>query len=238
MVQLVCVEPPAYAEECGALRPVVESLMRKEPSERPEFEELRGWLRSLIRSAPEPDIGSRTVTVPSIGPGLPADPGRLPVIRRRGELVRRRRGRAAAADAASAHGRHKRAPGRERAGSVAMGHLQEQRVRTAPAPRRLGRLLLGLILLALVGAVLYALLFMPRAEQSAGQTPCRPQWQRGSDECRAGRCRGRGYGRASGGHRHPGEPDGRRGRRRQGVHPAQGPQGLLRGRPRRLAAPR
>lgn len=171
LVQLVCVEPPAYAEECGALRPVVESLMRKEPSERPEFEELRGWLRSLIRSAPEPDIGSRTVTVPSIGPGLPADPGRLPVIRRRGELVRRRRGRAAAADAASAHGRHKRAPGRERAGSVATGHLQEQRVRTAPAPRRLGRLLLGLILLALVGAVLYALLFMPRAEQSAGQTP-------------------------------------------------------------------
>ncbi|MEV4442856.1 protein kinase, partial [Streptomyces sp. NPDC049577] len=89
LVQLVCSQPPAYAEECGALRPVVESLMRKDPTERPDFEELRGWLRSLIRSAPEPDIGSRTVTVPSLGPGSPGDPRRLPAIRRRGELVRR-----------------------------------------------------------------------------------------------------------------------------------------------------
>ncbi|MEU4210118.1 protein kinase [Streptomyces sp. NPDC026206] len=181
LVQVVCAEPPAYAEECGALRPVVESLMRKDPTERPEFEELRGWLRSLIRSAPEPDIGSRTVTVPSIGPA-PADPRRLPVVRRRGELVRRRRGRVSAAEPASSavHGRHKKtgkdrgsrppqAP--ERSGFHSTGHLQEQSVRTAPAPQRLGRLLLGLVLLALIGAVLYALLFMPGAEESAGQAP-------------------------------------------------------------------
>ncbi|MCA6094741.1 protein kinase [Streptomyces sp. SCA3-4] len=182
LVQVVCAEPPAYAEECGALRPVVESLMRKDPTERPEFEELRGWLRSLIRSAPEPDIGSRTVTVPSIGSPAPADPRRLPVVRRRGELVRRRRARTASAAGpapAAAHGRHKKtvkesgraARPQERSGFHSTGHLQEQRVRTAPAPQRLGRLLLGLILLALIGAVLYALLFMPRAEENAGQSP-------------------------------------------------------------------
>ncbi len=106
LVHLVCAELPAYAEECGALRPVVESLMRQDPTKRPDFEELRGWLRSLIRSAPEPDVGSRTVTVPpaeAIGPG---DPKRLPILRRRGELVRRRR------QAAALHGRHRHKRGR------------------------------------------------------------------------------------------------------------------------------
>lgn len=94
LVQLVCAEPPAFAEECGALRPVVESLMRQDPTERPDFEELRGWLRSLVRSAPEPEAGHRTVVAPpSLEPGRPSDPRRLPILRRRGELVRRRRGR-------------------------------------------------------------------------------------------------------------------------------------------------
>ncbi|WP_432070519.1 protein kinase [Streptomyces sp. AA1529] len=91
LVQMVCAEPPAFAEDCGPLRPVVESLMRQDPTERPDFEELRGWLRSIIRSAPEPDVGLRTVTAPlSLDPGAPADPHRLPIVRRRGELVRRR----------------------------------------------------------------------------------------------------------------------------------------------------
>ncbi|NUS13871.1 MAG: protein kinase, partial [Streptomyces sp.] len=88
LVQMVCSEPPAFAEECGALRPLVESLLRPDPEERPEAEELGGWLRSLIRSAPEPDLGAHTVQVP-------ADPAKLPVKRRRGELVRRRRREAA-----------------------------------------------------------------------------------------------------------------------------------------------
>ncbi|MFI0740009.1 protein kinase [Streptomyces sp. NPDC021100] len=176
LVRIVCSEPPAYAEECGALRPVVESLMRKDPEERPDFEELRGWLRSLIRSAPEPDVGSRTVTVPPPVPGDPAAApaakggARLPIVRRRGELVRRRRGRGAAA-APPAHGRHKRADrGRPQVpgGVAATGHLQEQHVYAAPPAHRLGRLLLGAVLLLLIGAVLYALLFMPRASESAG----------------------------------------------------------------------
>lgn len=136
LVQMVCAEPPAFAEECGPLRPVVESLLRQDPTERLDFEELRGWLRSLVRSAPEPDAGAHVIAAP------PADASRLPVVRRRGELVRRRR---AGLPATSAHGRHKRA--KEQAGS----------------PRRLGRTLLLLILLLLAAAVAYAVFFMPKA---------------------------------------------------------------------------
>ncbi|MFF0851764.1 serine/threonine protein kinase, partial [Streptomyces sp. NPDC003280] len=135
LVQLVCAEPPAFAEECGPLRPVVESLLRQDPTDRPDFEELSGWLRSLVRSAPEPDAGSHVVPVP------PADPKRLPIVRRRGELVRRRRARV---PATHPHARHKR--GRE----------------PDRSPRSLGRLLLLLIMLLLAGAVAYAMLFMPK----------------------------------------------------------------------------
>ncbi|MGW1644155.1 protein kinase [Streptomyces eurythermus] len=144
LVQLVCAEPPAFAEECGPLRPVVESLLRQDPTERPDVEELSGWLRSLVRSAPEPEAGTRVVPVP------PADPSRLPIVRRRGELVRRRR-RAGAA-VAGPHGRHKRAPGGAR------------------SPRSLGRTLLLLILLLLAGGIAYAMLFMPRQETGGDRT--------------------------------------------------------------------
>ncbi|MGW7193898.1 hypothetical protein ACWGIP_32915, partial [Streptomyces sp. NPDC054838] len=85
LVEMVCAEPPAFAEECGPLRPVVESLLRQDPTERPDFEELRGWLRSLIRSAPEPDAGSAMLPMPE------PDPARLPVVRRRGEVHGRHR---------------------------------------------------------------------------------------------------------------------------------------------------
>lgn len=89
LAQLVCSRPPAVAEECGALRPVVESLLRQDPVDRPDFEELNGWLRSLIRTAPEPVAQSRPVTVPALE--QEADPRRLPIVRRRGELVRKGR---------------------------------------------------------------------------------------------------------------------------------------------------
>ncbi|MER5470536.1 protein kinase [Streptomyces sp. NPDC002685] len=140
LVQLVCAEPPAFAEECGPLRPVVESLLRQDPTERLDFEELRGWLRSLVRSAPEPEAGTHVVPVP------PADPSRLPIVRRRGELVRRRR---AGLPATSPHARHKRAK-RE----------------SSARPRRLGRNLLLLVLLLLAAAVTYAMVFMPKADRS------------------------------------------------------------------------
>ncbi|MBT2676304.1 serine/threonine protein kinase [Streptomyces sp. ISL-14] len=141
LVQLVCAEPPAYAEECGPLRPVVESLLRQDPTERLDFEELRGWLRSLVRSAPEPEAGAHVVAAP------PADPNRLPIVRRRGELVRRRR-----AGLPAHHGRHKRAK-------------QE-----SASPRRLGRTLLLLVLLGMAAAIAYAMLFMPKADSGNGGT--------------------------------------------------------------------
>ncbi|MEV8537472.1 protein kinase [Streptomyces sp. NPDC051572] len=142
LVQLVCAEPPAFAEECGPLRPVVESLLRQDPTERLDFEELRGWLRSLVRSAPEPEAGTHVVATP------PTDPRRLPIVRRRGELVRRRR---AGLPATSPHGRHKRA--KEEVGG---------------SPRRLGRTLLILVFLLLAGAVAYAMLFMPKSGENTG----------------------------------------------------------------------
>ncbi|MGW6977160.1 hypothetical protein [Streptomyces sp. NPDC054952] len=85
LVEMVCSEPPAFAEECGPLRPIVESLLRQDPTERPDFEELRGWLRSLVRSAPEPDgaLGMLPMADP--------DPTRLPVVRRRGDVHGRHR---------------------------------------------------------------------------------------------------------------------------------------------------
>ncbi|MGW2278928.1 protein kinase [Streptomyces sp. NPDC001770] len=191
LVQMVCGEPPAFAEECGPLRPVVESLLRQDPAERPDFEELRGWLRSLIRSAPEPEAGSDVVPLPA------DDAAKLPIVRRKGELVRRRRrfrsasqGRHRQGTAAGQSGRD----GQEAAGLEALGlrsypeadereyqepayeprTAQERRPPRGPRepkvlrengnrpPRRLGRLLLLLVLLALAGAVVYALLFMPK----------------------------------------------------------------------------
>ncbi|MEU7485588.1 protein kinase [Streptomyces sp. NPDC042319] len=214
LVQLVCSRAPAHAEECGALRPVVESLLRQDPADRPDFEELRGWLSSLVRTAPEPDAGHAVVTVPALGPS--GDPRRLPIVRRRGELVRR--------------GRHKKPrPGRERPHKPAARAARPAPpppVRSAPAsppppphhyegfrehdgvrehdgfrdhegfrdhdssrapdrgrqrepqpdrdraprggPRRLGMLLLGLVLLLVVGAVLIAVLFLPGSGSDAG----------------------------------------------------------------------
>ncbi|MCW7944944.1 serine/threonine protein kinase [Streptomyces hygroscopicus] len=141
LVQLVCAEPPAFAEECGPLRPVVESLLRQDPTERLDFEELRGWLRSLVRSAPEPEAGAHVVAAP------PVDPRRLPIVRRRGELVRRRR----AGLPATTHARHRRAK------------------EDGPhKPRRLGRTLLLLILLALAAAIAYAMAFLPKVQSSDG----------------------------------------------------------------------
>ncbi|MEU8705226.1 protein kinase [Streptomyces sp. NPDC048565] len=179
LVQMVCGEPPAFAEECGALRPVVESLLRQDPTERPDVEELSGWLRSLVRSAPEPEAGADIVTLP------PADATRLPVVRRRGELVRRRWGRGGAAQ-----GRHRqgKAQRREKPQPYEQQQVQEpppyEKPARAPrepkgpkvlrqpppggrAPRRLGRLLLVLILLLIVAAIAYAVLFMPRSGSGA-----------------------------------------------------------------------
>ncbi|MEU6103121.1 protein kinase [Streptomyces flaveolus] len=158
LVQIVCAEPPAFAEECGPLRPVVESLLRQDPTERIDFEELSGWLRSLVRSAPEPEAGLHVVAAP------PADTSRLPIVRRRGELVRRRR-----AGLPAHHGRHKRS-----------------RQEPDRSPRSLGRTLLLLILLALAGAVAYAMFFMPKSDTdgagASGRTDAAAETSRAPSE--------------------------------------------------------
>ncbi|MEV5608252.1 protein kinase [Streptomyces sp. NPDC052225] len=161
LVQMVCAEPPAFAEECGPLRPVVESLLRQDPTERLDFEELRGWLRSLVRSAPEPEAGMNVVPAP------PFDAARLPVVRRRGELVRKRRGRV---PATTRHARHKHKRGRV---EPPVRERRERPVRReAPGrkPRALGRWLVVLVLLGLAGAVAYAMVFMPKAGSSGAGT--------------------------------------------------------------------
>ncbi|MFJ4850562.1 protein kinase [Streptomyces sp. NPDC088733] len=165
LVQLVVAEPPAFAEECGPLRPVVESLLRQDPEERPDAEELRGWLRSLVRSAPEPDLGLRTVPVPA------DDAHKLPVVRRRGELVRRRKAAADPVPAPPAHGRHKRS-----------------KARTKPqrGPRTLGLMLVALVMALLAAAVVYAVVFLPRGggTDEGGADPARtlPAQMPGGDD--------------------------------------------------------
>lgn len=157
LVQLVCSEPPAFAEECGPLRPVIESLLRQDPTERPEFEELSGWLRSLIRSAPEPDAGLRVINAQLPPAGGRADPRRLPIIRRRGELVRRRRTRREPARAEPVERRkhrRKRAPARRR--------------QAEGDPRRLGRLVLVGVLLAVTAVMVAAVMLMPGTDGEDG----------------------------------------------------------------------
>ncbi|MFI9775860.1 protein kinase [Streptomyces sp. NPDC051956] len=170
LVQMVCAEPPAFAEECGPLRPVVESLLRQDPTERLDFEELRGWLRSLVRSAPEPEAGVNVVSAP------PFDATRLPIVRRRGELVRRRRWHSSA-QAGPGHARHKRAkaqPQQAERRTRPERRPQSERERRPLSehgprkPRSLGRILLVLVLLGLAAAVAYAVVFMPKAEPSGG----------------------------------------------------------------------
>ncbi|MER5475434.1 serine/threonine protein kinase [Streptomyces sp. NPDC002734] len=167
LVQLVCSEPPAFAEECGPLRPVVESLLRQDPTDRPDIEELGGWLRSLVRSAPEPEAGAHLVALP------PADPERLPMVRRKGELVRRRRD--ARRDAAASRARHRRAGADRTARSARaervdrMDHMDRPEPRDHErSPRKLGRTLLTLVLLLLAGAIAYAMFFMPKSGEQAG----------------------------------------------------------------------
>ncbi|MCB5911720.1 hypothetical protein LIU39_30975, partial [Streptomyces sp. SF28] len=76
-------------------RPPLAALLSRDPAARPGFDDLRVLLWSVIRAAPEPDLGSLLVTMPA--PGVGGDPRRLPIVRRRGELVRTRRARRGAA---------------------------------------------------------------------------------------------------------------------------------------------
>ncbi|MFF4952671.1 protein kinase [Streptomyces chattanoogensis] len=218
LTRLVRAQPPAPADACGEdLAPLLASLLRQDPARRPGFEELRGRLRALIRTAPEPEIGRRLVTVPALERG--ADPRRLPILRRRGELVRRGRRRkdgarrerpapAAPRPSGSARPvapvprparhpkppkplRQPKSPRPARGSARSAGELYDEQQllvqvgldtsprRSRPArdhdgtraprgARHLGRLLLALILLLVVGAVAYAMVFLPKSGEEAG----------------------------------------------------------------------
>lgn len=102
LVAMVCAEPPAFAEDCGELRAVIESLLRQDPEQRPSIAEAEGWLISLLREAREPAPPTEPADIPS---------RRLPVLRFRGHLVRHR----PAGPIAERQGRHRgprRAPRR------------------------------------------------------------------------------------------------------------------------------
>ncbi|GAB7032842.1 protein kinase [Streptomyces sp. NPDC021749] len=89
LARLVRSGPPLDAAGCGPLRPVVEALLRRDPAERPDLAEVCDVLRALIRTAPEPEAERRLVTVPALEQG--GAPRWLPIVRRRGELVRKGR---------------------------------------------------------------------------------------------------------------------------------------------------
>ncbi|MEL7989969.1 protein kinase [Streptomyces albidoflavus] len=183
LVQMVCAEPPAFAEECGPLRPVVESLLRQDPTERPDFEELSGWLRSLVRSAPEPDAGRDIVAAP------PYEPRKLPEKRRRGDLVRRRGKRRRGAGAPRPPVREERpAPPAPRAeygdGADLDRAYSTPRARRAPRqgrppkergePKSLGRTLLLSILGGVTVVIVAAVLFLPKEGEGDGVGPAAP----------------------------------------------------------------
>ncbi|MFE2768188.1 protein kinase [Streptomyces albidoflavus] len=184
LVQMVCAEPPAFAEECGPLRPVVESLLRQDPTERPDFEELSGWLRSLVRSAPEPDAGRDIVAAP------PYEPRKLPEKRRRGDLVRRRgkRRRGAAAAPRPPVREERPAPPAPRAeygdGADLDRAYSTPRARRAPRqgrppkergePKSLGRTLLLSILGGVTVVIVAAVLFLPKEGEGDGVGPAAP----------------------------------------------------------------
>ncbi|WP_436737208.1 protein kinase [Streptomyces sp. BBFR102] len=179
LVQMVCAEPPAFAEECGPLRPVVESLLRQDPTERPDFEELSGWLRSLVRSAPEPDAGRDIVAAP------PYEPRKLPEKRRRGELVRRRKRRRAEAGPKPPVHEERPAPwdraefgdgaDLDRAYSAPRAPRATRQGRAPKErgePKSLGRTLLLSILGGVVVVVGAAVLFLPK--EGEGEGPAAP----------------------------------------------------------------
>ncbi|UJB42545.1 protein kinase [Streptomyces sp. A1-5] len=197
LVRWVRAQPPAEAAEGGALRPVIGALLCQDPAGRPAAEELRDRLRALVRTAPEPDLGRRTVALPALAG--PADPRRLPILRRRGELVRRGRprrlrarprsvpaGRAAGAPpprsaepAAFRPARSARSAGRpsgagqepsELLGHVGVGPVPP-RPRAGRGPRSLGRVLLTVILLLMVAGIAYAVMFLPKSGADAAGGP-------------------------------------------------------------------
>ncbi|MFB6608493.1 hypothetical protein ACFCXR_28215 [Streptomyces noursei] len=194
LTRLVRAQAPAEAAAGGVLRPVIEALLCLDPAGRPGAEELRRRLRALVRTAPEPDLGRRMVSLPALEG--PADPRRLPILRRRGELVRRGRPKRPRVRPRSASAGPSRSAGRsavarppraprpsarstgagpqagESLGRVGVGPAaQREPGRRGRAPRSLGRVLLTVILLLVVAGIAYAVVFLPKSGRNAAGGP-------------------------------------------------------------------
>ncbi|MBH5335313.1 serine/threonine protein kinase [Streptomyces pactum] len=183
LVREVATRAPAHADGCGPLRPLVEALLGRDPAARPDAEDVRARLRALVRSAPEPEVGSRTVVVPHPDSGGPAGARRLPVVRRRGPLVRRARTRGPVVPRARRRAVRpaEAPPSREPAAIRIPDAPRRSRGPREPAigrgrrhPRNLGLVLLLAILALLVAGVLFAVLFLPESEPSGTDGARRP----------------------------------------------------------------
>ncbi|MFF2226994.1 hypothetical protein ACFVV7_27175 [Streptomyces globisporus] len=89
LLDMVRSEPPAYAEDTGALRPLIEKLLCSDPLKRPSAEELLRWIATISRDAPEPP--EPTTGAPAREPVPAPEAGTSLVLRFRGHLVRRGR---------------------------------------------------------------------------------------------------------------------------------------------------
>ncbi|MFF3277273.1 hypothetical protein ACFYWU_41090 [Streptomyces chrestomyceticus] len=58
---------PRAAEDCGTLRPVIESMMRRAPEQRPSRGEVQAWLDTLVRGIPEPVLRMPISRLPASG---------------------------------------------------------------------------------------------------------------------------------------------------------------------------
>ncbi|MFD7663480.1 hypothetical protein [Streptomyces sp. NPDC059788] len=88
LIDAVVHTAPAPAEDCGALRPVIESLLRRAPEQRPHADEVQGWLRTLRYGTQEPLPAAPVYRLPAVD----SRPAAEPDWSRGGSSARRHRG--------------------------------------------------------------------------------------------------------------------------------------------------
>ncbi|WP_050514159.1 MULTISPECIES: protein kinase family protein [Streptomyces] len=88
LIDAVVHAAPAPAEDCGVLRPVIESLLRRAPEQRPHADEVQGWLRTLRYGTQEPLPAAPVYRLPAVDSSPAAEPDWPPG----GSSARRHRG--------------------------------------------------------------------------------------------------------------------------------------------------
>ncbi|GAB2959553.1 hypothetical protein GCM10027280_55410 [Micromonospora polyrhachis] len=77
-VAAIATDPPTPPERAGALTPVLEGLLRKDPSQRISAEETARLLRQAITEQPAPAPAAVPTGTPPAGTALPGEPSRTP----------------------------------------------------------------------------------------------------------------------------------------------------------------